>query len=352
MRKIKKLFALIIEICQNILAEKNKVYYITEDADWVIKDIGLSLQKNIQNFVIAKTHIGLKNSVIHYSSLNTFFTNNGFKLPHNSNKIVITIFHIVDGDMRSQYIKKVDMYISFWHTSCSITKEKLIKFGATPNKIIVIPIGIDTDRFKPLKFTQLDKQKKELKIFSPSIVVGYFQKDGNGWSEGLEPKLIKGPDIFCDVIEKLSEKYDIFVLLTGPARGYVKNRLNNVNIPYIHEYLDDPNEVAKYFQICDLYMVTSREEGGPKAILESMACGVPLISTKVGMAPDVIVDGENGFLVEIENVEAIYDRACQIIEDEKLKEKLVQNGLITVKAYNWITLSEEYKNKIYKELIR
>jgi len=98
-------------------------------------------------------------------------------------------------------------------------------------------------------------------------------------------------------------------------------------------------------------MVTSREEGGPKAILESMACGVPLISTKVGMAEDIIEDGENGFLVDIEDTDKIYNKACNIIDNYELKNKLISNGLETIQKYDWSNTASQYYEKLYKELI-
>ena len=69
------------------------------------------------------------------------------------------------------------------------------------------------------------------------IIIGSFQKDGVGWGEGNEPKLIKGPDIFCEVIKRLKKDFDIHVFLTGPARGYVKNHLKSNGIPFTHVFL-------------------------------------------------------------------------------------------------------------------
>ena len=105
------------------------------------------------------------------------------------------------------------------------------------------------------------------------------------------------------------------------------------------EHIKDPNQVANYYKASDLYLITSREEGGPKSILESMACGVPLISTKVGMAEDIIIDGQNGYLVDIEDVDTIYNRACTLIENQELSLKFINSGLKTVKEYDWVNIA-------------
>lgn len=205
--------------------------------------------------------------------------------------------------------------------------------------------------FSPIKVKDNLILREGFSIPAGKIIIGSYQKDGNGWGEGLEPKLIKGPDIFCDVVESLAKTKDIFVLLTGPARGYVKMRLERAGIPYHHDFLKNPHEVATYYKATDLYVVASREEGGAKQILESMASGIPVISTCVGMAPDVIVDRENGFITKVEDKEALIRKAILILEDKKLRKDIINNGLNTVKSYDWKIIASQYYEKIYKELV-
>ena len=71
------------------------------------------------------------------------------------------------------------------------------------------------------------------------ILIGSFHKDGNGWDDGLTPKLIKGPDIFIKTINEIKKKIgrDQFaVVLTAPARGYIKERLTKNSIEFFHFY--------------------------------------------------------------------------------------------------------------------
>ena len=118
----------------------------------------------------------------------------------------------------------------------------------------------------------------------------------------FEPKLIKGPDVFCDLVKRIKKKVSIHVLLTGPARGYVKKKLIEYNIPFSHVFLKDYREIVNYYNVLDLYLITSRSEGGPKALLEGMATGVPIVSTKVGMAPYIIKHGVNGFISDVDDL--------------------------------------------------
>ena len=98
---------------------------------------------------------------------------------------------------------------------------------------------------------------------------------------------------------------ELYVLLTGPARGYVRSGLDRLGIPYRHLLLPDVDAVAPVYSAIDVCLVASRDEGGPRAVLESMASRVPLVTTRVGQAADLVRHGENGWMVEPEDVEGL-----------------------------------------------
>ena len=67
--------------------------------------------------------------------------------------------------------------------------------------------------------------------------------------------------------------------------------------------MSDYKDVVRYYSVLDVYLITSRTEGGPKLVLEAFACGIPVVSTRVGMCADLIDDSVNGFLCDIEDVD-------------------------------------------------
>ena len=186
--------------------------------------------------------------------------------------------------------------------SCRAMEKLVLAAGIEPDKVVRIPIGIDLEHFP---FGEPDAGaagRRELGLPESAFVVGSFQKDGVGWGDGLEPKLIKGPDVFLDVLARIRERVpEIFVLLTGPARGFAQAGLERIGVPYRHVVAGDRTELAGLYRMLDAYLVASRDEGGPKAVLESMASGVPLVSTRVGQAADLVVHGENGYLADVED---------------------------------------------------
>lgn len=336
---------------------KYRLSYITEDKIWVINQVGKDIvscleKQGLMRARITTTYLGLRNQIVHFGSVNTFLKKNGFAKPHKSNKAILTWFHFVPDNERNKNIIKGQSHLNFIHASCNITRNKLVDFGVNPAKIIVIPLGVDLSLFKPALPGERQKLKEELGIPANKIVIGSFQKDGVGWGKGLEPKLVKGPDIFVKVVEKLAKHYPVFVLLVGPARGYVKKELAERNIPYKSlGFLDNVAQVAKYYNALDLYLITSRIEGGPKAILESMASKVPVVSTKVGMVPDVIENGKEALLADVGNVDQIVSQAKAIIENQELKSRLIHNGFLKARQYSWEKIAELYFRKMYSKLL-
>jgi glycosyltransferase involved in cell wall biosynthesis len=275
----------------------------------------------------------------------------------SSNKVVFTWFHgdgtdpnpdnqrmIKDAVESSHFVSKIV-------TSSSIGRERLIHFGITESLITNIPLGIDLDMFSPGKESDREIMRNRLGIPDDSICIGSFQKDGVGWSEGLEPKLIKGPDLFLDAVERIAASRRIFVLLTGPARGYVKSGLEKLGVPYAHTYLNNYLDIVPYFRCLDLYLVTSRDEGGPKAILECMATGIPIISSRVGMAPDIIQSGENGFMVEVGDTDGVELAAEQLMSDPNLRANVIANGIQTAVSYSWSSIAKRYFEEVYGPLL-
>ncbi len=216
-------------------------------------------------------------------------------------------------------------------------REVILDTGIDSKKVFLIPIAVNPDFFQ----AQSSESKKHVRnhygIPQKAVVVGSFQKDGQGWGEGLEPKLVKGPDTFVKTVKILKESVpELFVLLSGPARGYVKKGLDELKVPYKHVYLKNYPEINQLYHCLDLYIIASRQEGGPKAILESMACRIPLVTTRVGQAMDLVKHEENGLMVEPEAPEALAFYATKVLSDSMLRDKMIKNGLITAEKNTYL----------------
>lgn len=225
--------------------------------------------------------------------------------------------------------------------SHSEMKHVTLETGIDPAKVFLIPIGINTDFFPFRTSDQKREAREALGIPQSAFVIGSFQKDGVGWGDGMEPKLIKGPDVYVSTLKLLKKDIpELFVLLSGPARGYVRKGLEEAKIPYKHVFVKTYPDIARLFQTLDLYIVASRQEGGPKAVLESMASGVPLVTTRVGQAMDLVKHGQNALMAEVEDVEALAFFALQVYRSDH------DSLLRTLKAGRVTAEANSYENQI------
>jgi glycosyltransferase involved in cell wall biosynthesis len=209
----------------------------------------------------------------------------------------------------------------------------VLESGIAVEKVHRIPIGIEASYFAPATPGKRAEARRALGLPESAFVVGSFQKDGVGWGEGLEPKLVKGPDVLVDALERVRVRVpELHVLLSGPARGYVRERLARAGIPYAHRVFDRYEDVACLFHALDAYLVASRQEGGPKAVLESMASGVPLVTTRVGQAMDIVDHGRNAYMVEPEDVEGLSEWIVHVAESPSELDALRTAAFATATA--------------------
>lgn len=368
--KLRKMFGILARLTETAyrqvrrgfgIANVQNLYYCVPGKDWSTDWDGFYITRGIREQVGWKAQTTsaphfLTDHILHYGEAGTFLRrlDGGW---NRRNVILATIFH---GDLNQDYPQLAKMTQKFLdHSSilkrilvtCQVMEDRLLGWGVEPNKVVRIPLGVDTTHFKPPSQEQRLSLRQKFGIPSDAVCVGSFQKDGVGWNEGLEPKLIKGPDVFLQVIEKLNREMNLFVLLTGPARGYVKKGLDQMAVPYYHEVLPNYLNIIDFYACLDLYLVTSREEGGPKAILESMATGVPIISTQVGLAPEVICQGKNGLLADINDVDTLVDLAFRIVGDKMLQKFLVANARKDILDFDWGKIARQYYDQLYKPVL-
>ncbi len=224
--------------------------------------------------------------------------------------------------------------------------EELVReTGVAGEKIHRIPIGIDRETFRVRTPRARTDSRRELDLPDSAFVVGSFQKDGVGWGEGLEPKLIKGPDVLVAVAERLRERVpELWFLLTGPSRGYVKAGLERAGVPYRHFFLPDVEAVAKAYEAIDLCLVASREEGGPKATLEAMSIGVPLVTTRVGQAADLVRHGQNGWMVDVGDVDGLVEWSAHVAAAPRVElEQILRAGAATAMENSYEALTPAWR---------
>jgi glycosyltransferase involved in cell wall biosynthesis len=340
-----------VQACVTALA--NDVVVTTDGAGWIIdhyaREIADSLRGRLRVGVATQAPAFPRGRVVHAADGACFYNPLWLDSAARFHHVIGTWWHggpdsIAPGLREAAArLAAVGPTLARVHVSCEISADVARKAGVPAEKVVRVPLGIDTRRFHPPTATERTAARRRLGIPDGVTVVGLFQKDGDGWGEGLEPKLIKGPDIFVDVMTRMAARHRVFALVPGPARGFVLRGLAAAGVPYRNDGQVAFQELAAHYHACDLYIVPGREEGGPAAVLECLATATPLVSHRVGMAADVIEDGENGFVTDVGDVDGLVRRAERVITDRSVRARIQEAGLKTVQAFAWPALAPRYE---------
>jgi glycosyltransferase involved in cell wall biosynthesis len=328
-----------------------KIILKSDNANWVIEEIAHEIKKTFSR--------EKKFKFINFNFFNFFFTENIFllnkydliKIPKFfSKKIYLYLFHLDESISNKKILLRLssDKMIKKIFVSNNKLRIFLLKHNINPQIIDIIPIPIDLSKFDYKNIKKKFFIKKKFGLPNDRWLIGSFQKDGVGWGDGLKPKFIKGPDILINSLIEINKFHKIFVVLSGPSRGYVINELKKNNIPYKHFYFKNYADLLELYFTLDLYIISSRLEGGPRAVLESMASDTPLISTKVGQAED-IVNSDNGFLVEVDDYKSIANIANDIFNKKINISKIIKNARNTAKIYSYKYVKKKISNGLLSD---
>lgn len=188
------------------------------------------------------------------------------------------------------------------------------------NKLVYIPNGVDTNLFKPM----YEKRNGKIIIFS----VGRLEKQKNYINL---IKALKNVNIKLVLIGQGSLKKDLIYLA---KKEKIELKLIE-NVPHI--------DLPKYYRLADIFILPSIEEGFSKVLIEAMACGLPVICSKVGGANEVIKDGKNGIFCQVTK-DSIREKILLLLRDKNLRGRLGKN------ARNSAVDNYDIKKLIKKEL--
>jgi glycosyltransferase involved in cell wall biosynthesis len=139
----------------------------------------------------------------------------------------------------------------------------------------------------------------------------------------------------------------------GEEREHLETLTDNLGIRECVEFAGRvPHErVQDYMNQAEVFVLPSLSEGFPVTILEAMACGLPVVATRVGGIPDIIEDGINGYLVGTMNQEQIAEALLKLLQDEQLRNNISDSNRETAEKYRWDTVITTLEG-IYQDALR
>lgn len=203
---------------------------------------------------------------------------------------------------------------------------------------ITVPNGVDLDLFKsdPLRSVEQDDIPKIACI----------------------SRLVKGKGIECALhaMELIVKRYPtskLIIIGDGNIRQELENLANSLGIEKNVEFIGEvPNyDIPKYLASVNIYLLTSSREGFSLSLLEAMAFGLPIISTPVGIAQNILDKCSNGYLVPMRDPHAIYEAVVKIVENPDIKLMFSKNSADKAQEYSWGRIIKRYE-KEYNRILR
>jgi len=162
----------------------------------------------------------------------------------------------------------------------------------------------------------------------------------------------KGVDFLIRTFADMRQTHpcQLLIIANGPEQEAVVKLIAEHNLGGSVLLISRVEEVAAYLTASDLFVLPSRFEGLSNALLEAMACGLPVISTRVGGSRDIIEDGVNGLLVEVDAKDQLRDAMERVLSDRQLAAVLGVNARATVEAkHDMKSIANTYSN-LYRDL--
>lgn len=216
---------------------------------------------------------------------------------------------------------------------CKLGVNQLKKiYGIKEDKILVVPNGVHLPQNPPGPNL---KQKTIL-----------FAGGSLPW---------KGPDIMIKAFSIVKKKFpDTDLVVLGELHRADTDRLKNLAAKgEVFGSIDwhgkvNPDLISEFYSKATICVTPSRVEVFPMVPLEAMAYGVPVIVTPVGAMPEIIEDGNNGYLMEKENYRQLADLICRLLGNPELAGKIGKNGRKTAENLTWRKAAEKYEKEILK----
>lgn len=246
----------------------------------------------------------------------------GSDVPYHNPK-----YALVDRCLFSHLSKKIWLNSQSVIANSTGLKETALKTNLK-QPIEIIYNGVNINKFKP---AATPKNNSKLILIS----VGRLSK-------------IKGYDYLIHAIKGL-KNIELQLIGNGPAKEELQNLAKKEDVNVVFWGRKDQNEVITYLQKADIFVLSSLNEGMSNALLEALACALPVIVTDVGGSKELVKG--NGFVIPKASIEALREKVKYYINNSPLLKIHGKKSRMIAEKMSWKNVAEEYLD-IYKKVGR
>jgi glycosyltransferase involved in cell wall biosynthesis len=259
--------------------------------------------------------------------------------------------HVLRGyfdPVRTQFFRETERALAR-HTTRLVAvgpevRDDLVELDVAPyRKFSVIRLGIDLES----RVLGADRRAEYRKLFGvpdERFVVGWI-----GRMTGI--KRVQDVLISFRCLREQGVDATLCMVGDGPDREPAERQAKELGIARHVLWAGYQRDVAPYYSMFDALVLPSANEGTPVVAIEALAANRPVVATRVGGVPDVITDGEDGFLVGVGDVRGIADALARLARDPELRRRMGERGrALVVPRYRVERLVDDM-DELYRELL-
>lgn len=207
--------------------------------------------------------------------------------------------------------------------------------------VTVVPHGVDTQFFR-----RTIVSSSRFGIPPDHFVIGFLG------SKGSDDHGRKGTDVLLDVARKAAARIpNLHLVLGGPGWENEVAGLRALGVSANTTGYIRTADLPDLYSALDVYLLTSRVEGGPCTVFEAMACETAVVSTRVGAVPGLIIDGVNGYSADVGDNDGLLSAIVELAQSPEKTSEVGRSGRETVSKLSWGAVLSPLE-KDYDDLIR
>ena len=200
----------------------------------------------------------------------------------------------------------------------------------------VIPNGIDTSKFSPV---EKNKARKELGFPIKARIVLFF-------ADKIHIKR-KGFHLLAQALNKIDRNLKPLIVSMGRGDVPAQLRLKHIHMGNINS----DSKIVSVLSAADIFVIPSLQDNLPNTVLESMACGTPVVGFDVGGIPDMVINGETGRLARAPNTDDLAAEITNMLKNENALDQMsITCRNMVLKTYDLLKQSQNFLN-FYKSII-
>jgi lipopolysaccharide/colanic/teichoic acid biosynthesis glycosyltransferase len=267
--------------------------------------------------------------------------------------VIIHTFHghVLEGyygGVKSWLLRRMEQGLSYW-TDCIVTvsdqiKSQLVTYGvASPEKIVVIPLGLDLQPFLN-SHEHRGEFRREIGLNDGARLVGIVGR--------VFP--IKNHRLFLDAAARVATEdpsVRFVVVGDGALRPEMEERVQGIGMSERVIFTGWRHDLPRIYADLDVLVVSSDNEGTPVSAIEAMAAGCPVVGTRVGGMPDMIVHQKTGFLVPPKDADALAKAVLRVLRGPKIARRISKTARVRVRDRFPVQRLITDMEKLYLELL-